>query len=112
MSSRQRSVTVIGAGLGGLSAAISLAHEGYAVDVYEKNSRIGGKLNVLTEAGYTFDLGPSILTLPHLFARLFERAGRRMEDYIEIVPVRPHWRNFLPVHRYSERGVLQWCECF
>lgn len=89
-----KKVIVIGSGLGGISAAISLAQEGYAVTIHEKNAKIGGKLNVLKEAGYTFDLGPSILTLPHIFERLFERSGRRMSDYIPIRPVRPHWRNF------------------
>lgn len=85
---------VLGAGLGGISAAISLTQEGYQVTVIEKNPRIGGKLNVLETGGYTFDLGPSILTLPHLFERLFEKSGRKMADYIPIRSVRPHWRNF------------------
>jgi diapolycopene oxygenase len=87
-------VIVVGAGLGGLSAAISLAQEGYAVTIHEKNAKIGGKLNVLKERGYSFDLGPSILTLPHIFGRLFERSGKKMSDYIPIRPLRPHWRNF------------------
>lgn len=91
---KQKNVIVIGSGLGGISAAISLAQAGYAVTVHEKNARIGGKLNVLKERGYTFDLGPSILTLPHLFGRLFEGSGRKLEDYIPIRPLRPHWRNF------------------
>lgn len=90
----RKKVIVVGAGLGGLSAAISLAQEGYAVEVFEKNAKIGGKLNVLTAQGYTFDLGPSILTLPHLFERLFQRSGKRLADYIPIRPLRPHWRNF------------------
>ncbi len=89
-----KNVRVIGAGLGGLSAAISLAQEGYAVTIHEKNAKIGGKLNVLKEQGYSFDLGPSILTLPHIFARLFERSGKKMSDYIPIRPLRPHWRSF------------------
>ena len=89
-----KQVIVIGSGLGGLSAAISLAQAGYAVTIHEKNAKIGGKLNVLKEQGYTFDLGPSILTLPHIFERLFERSGRKMSDYIPIRPLRPHWRNF------------------
>jgi diapolycopene oxygenase len=90
----KRNVVVIGSGLGGLSAAISLAQEGYAVTIHEKNTKIGGKLNVLKERGYSFDLGPSILTLPHIFGRLFERSGKKMSDYIPIRPLRPHWRNF------------------
>jgi len=89
-----KKVIVIGAGLGGLSAAISLRQSGYEVDVFEKNAHLGGKLNVLRERGYTFDLGPSILTLPHIFERLFERSGRKMRDYFSIRELRPHWRNF------------------
>ncbi|MDP3850634.1 MAG: phytoene desaturase family protein [Luteolibacter sp.] len=87
-------IIVIGSGLGGISAAISLAQEGYKVTIHEKNPQIGGKLNVLKQQGYTFDLGPSILTLPHIFERLFTRSGREMKNYIPIRPVRPHWRNF------------------
>lgn len=87
-------VAVIGAGLGGLSAAISLRAAGYRVEVFEKNSQIGGKLNVLEKEGYTFDLGPSIFTLPQFFRDLFARADRKMEDYVELQPVTPHWRNF------------------
>ncbi|MCY2953558.1 MAG: NAD(P)-binding protein [Planctomycetota bacterium] len=90
----KKNVLVIGAGLGGLAAAISLAQEGYAVTIHEKNVKIGGKLNVLKERGYSFDLGPSILTLPHIFARLFERSGKKMSDCIPIRALRPHWRNF------------------
>ena len=89
-----KKVIVIGSGLGGLSAAISLAQEGYEVTIHEKNPKIGGKLNVLKAEGYTFDLGPSILTLPHIFERLFERSGKKMSDYIPIRTLRPHWRNF------------------
>jgi diapolycopene oxygenase len=87
-------VVVIGAGLGGLSAAISLATEGFAVELIEKNDKVGGKLNVLQRDGFTFDLGPSILTMPHIFRALFERAGRNMDDYVRFQPVLPHWRNF------------------
>jgi len=94
METKPKKIIVIGAGLGGLSAAISLAQEGYAVEVHEKNEKIGGKLNVLRQNGYTFDLGPSILTLPHIFERLFERSQRKLSDYIPILPLRPHWRNF------------------
>ncbi len=90
----KKKVVVIGAGLGGLSAAISLATEGCAVSVYEKNDRCGGKLNVNTRAGFTFDLGPSILTMPHVFDELFTRAGKKREAYVGFKELSPHWRNF------------------
>ncbi|MBK1835555.1 phytoene desaturase family protein [Roseibacillus ishigakijimensis] len=87
-------VAVIGAGLGGMSAAISLRAEGYAVEIFEKNKHLGGKLNVLAQEGFTFDLGPSIFTLPALFGDLFRRAGKDMADYVSLQAVTPHWRNF------------------
>jgi len=68
-----------------LSAAISLAQEGSRPSTKER--KIGGKLNVLKEQGYSFDLGPSILTLRTFFGRLFERSGRRC-DYIPIRALR------------------------
>ncbi len=90
----RNTVAVVGAGLGGISAAIALAAEGYRVQVFEKNPHVGGKLNVLKKQGFSFDLGPSILTLPQYFERLFERHDRRMSDYVSIRQLSPHWRNF------------------
>jgi len=87
-------IVVIGAGLGGLSAAISLATAGFDVQIIEKSDKVGGKLNVLHKDGFTFDLGPSILTMPHIYQALFERAGKRLEDYVSLQAVVPHWRNF------------------
>ncbi len=92
----QKKVVITGAGLGGLSAAIALAASGFQVTLLEKNDQVGGKLNVLKKDGFTFDLGPSILTMPHIFRDLFARAGKSFEDYVPIQPVEPHWRNFFP----------------
>jgi diapolycopene oxygenase len=90
-----KKVAVIGGGLGGLSAAISLAAlPDYQITLIEKNKHLGGKLNVKEVSGYAFDLGPSILTMPHIFEALFSKHKRTMADYIQIEPVRPHWRNF------------------
>ena len=104
-------VAVIGAGLGGLSAAISLRATGYEVEIFEKNSQIGGKLNVMEKDGFTFDLGPSIFTLPQFFRDLFARAGRNMDDYVRLDPVTPHWRNFfedgLVLDLYEEDGPMR-----
>ncbi len=89
-------VVVIGGGLGGLSAAISLAQSGYNVSLFEKNSHFGGKLNTLSQDGFNFDLGPSILTMPHIFEALFTRSGRRMPDYLTIQRLDLEWRSFFP----------------
>lgn len=85
---------VIGAGLGGMSAAIKLAMAGLRVTLIEKNSQLGGKLNLLETQGFKFDLGPSIFTLPQVFRPLFESEGRRLEDYVDLHRVDPQWRNF------------------
>ncbi|MDY0316051.1 MAG: NAD(P)-binding protein [Bacteroidales bacterium] len=91
----KKKVVVLGAGLGGLSAAISLAaHEQYDITIVEKNKHLGGKLNVLVKDGFSFDLGPSIFTMPHIFEELFLMHGKNMDDYFKLTPVRPHWRNF------------------
>ncbi len=87
-------VIVIGGGLGGVSASISFASEGYSVELYEKNDQIGGKLNLLEKDGFKFDLGPSILTMPHIFYDLFDMAGKDMDDYVEIEKLDLQWRNF------------------
>lgn len=89
-----RKIAIIGAGLAGISAAIMLRKAGLEVEIFEKNDKIGGKLNFYQQQGYIFDLGPSILTLPQYFRILFEIHNRQMDDYIKIQNVRPHWRNF------------------
>ena len=87
-------IIIIGSGLGGLSAAISLAAEGFQVHIMEKNNKIGGKLNILKQDGFTFDLGPSILTLPHIFEKLFNRANKSFSESVDLVPLDPQWRSF------------------
>jgi diapolycopene oxygenase len=90
-----KKMAVIGAGLGGISAAITLAKEKhFDVTLYEKNDHLGGKLNQKSQDGFRFDLGPSILTMPHLFDRLFKMHGKKREDYVTFEKVNPHWRNF------------------
>lgn len=94
MPASRKKIVVVGAGLGGISAAICLATAGFEVELFEKNERIGGKLNIMKTNGYSFDLGPSILILPHIFQRLFTRLGRNLEDYVAVQEITPHWRNF------------------
>ncbi|GAK01888.1 phytoene dehydrogenase [Geomicrobium sp. JCM 19037] len=72
----KKSVIVIGAGVAGLASAIRLQHAGYQVDLYEKESTPGGKMNVIKQDGYQFDLGPSIVMMPELYREVFELAGK------------------------------------
>lgn len=87
-------ITVIGAGLGGLSAAIALAARGRKVTVLEQLDRPGGKMGELTQAGFRWDTGPSVITMRDVFERLFALADRRLEDYVDLVPLHPVTRYF------------------
>jgi phytoene desaturase len=89
-------VVVIGAGLGGLSAAIHLAAAGRRVVVFEKNNAVGGKMRHVQAGGFEWLTGPSVITMRHVFEDLFATAGRRLGDYITLVPVEPLTRYFYP----------------
>ncbi len=89
-----KNVIIIGAGLGGLSAACRLAKAGFSVSVLEKNEAVGGKVNFVESDGYQFDTGASLLTMRHVLEDLFEFCGKRLEDYLEIVPLEPICRYF------------------
>lgn len=83
---------VVGAGVGGLATAIRLATAGHDVVVLERNPMVGGKLATLEEGGYTFDLGPSLLTLPQVYDDLFRLAGTSLADEVELVRLDPQFR--------------------
>ncbi len=87
-------IAVIGSGLGGLSAACTLAARGYQVSVFEKNPWLGGKAAVLQEQGFRFDMGPTILIQPSVLRRVFCEAGRDLDDYLHMVRLDPQWRCF------------------
>ena len=91
---RSGRVGVIGGGLGGLAAACSLAARGYNVVLFERSHWLGGKAAVLEVDGFRFDMGPTILTLPSVLARIFAEAGRRLDDYLELIRIDPQWRSF------------------
>lgn len=89
-------VLVIGAGIGGLSAAIHLAARGQRVLVLERNPVVGGKMAEVREGGFRWDTGPSVVTMRPVLEDLFAAAGRRLEDYLDLVPVDPLTRYFYP----------------
>ncbi|MCE0497240.1 MAG: phytoene desaturase family protein [Methylacidiphilales bacterium] len=80
-----KNILVVGAGLGGLAAAIRLARAGHAVEVWEKNDAPGGKLRELHLDGFSWGTGPSLLTMPHVLRDLFSAAGERVEDHLDLV---------------------------
>jgi len=93
----KRSALVVGAGVGGLAAAVRLAARGVDVTLVEKNSRVGGKLNQWmiphpqrrNERPFRFDTGPSLLTLPLVMADLFSAAGDDVRHYLQISRLNP-----------------------
>jgi phytoene desaturase len=85
-------VIVIGAGLGGLSAACHLAGDGHEVLVLEAAATPGGRAASASIDGYRFDTGPTVLTMPHLIERCFEAVGADMADHLTLRPVDPMYR--------------------
>ena len=80
----KKRIAVIGAGLGGLSAAIRLANAGFDVDVFEQNDDAGGKAGSLVFNGFRFDTGPSLLTMPNVLKELFSECGENLQDHIHL----------------------------
>jgi len=83
---------VIGSGFGGLAAAIRLQAAGVDTVVYEARDMAGGRAYVYRDEGFTFDAGPTVITAPNCLEELFELAGRKMSDYVELLPVAPFYR--------------------
>jgi phytoene desaturase len=84
-------IVVIGSGFGGLAAAIRLQQQGHDVTIVEKLDKPGGRAYVHEKQGFTFDGGPTIITAPWLIRELFERSGKRTEDYVRLVPIEPFY---------------------
>jgi phytoene desaturase len=85
-------VVVVGAGLAGLSAALRLVGAGRRVTVVEQASEPGGRAGVLRQDGYTFDTGPTVLTMPDLIADALDCVDERLEDWLDLYPVEPAYR--------------------
>lgn len=90
--SNQLKAGVIGSGLGGLAAAIRLQSSGYKTTLFEKRDKPGGRAYVYKDNGFTFDAGPTVITAPHCLEELFELSGRKLSDYVELMPVEPFYR--------------------
>mgnify|MGYP003882159629 CR=1 FL=1 len=92
----EKTSIVIGSGIGGLSTAIRLQHAGHQVVILEKNAIVGGKMYQVEQDGFRFDTGPSVITMRHVFEDLFSSVGRKLEDYLTLLPVEPMTRYFYP----------------
>ena len=87
-------IIVIGSGFGGLSAAARLAARGHQVELFEKRDKLGGRAYVYDIDGYRFDGGPTVITAPWIFDEIWQAAGRRRQDYFQLVPCDPFYRIF------------------
>lgn len=82
---------VIGAGLGGLAAAMRLGARGYRVSIFERLNMVGGRASVISRGGYRFDLGPTIVTVPQVFRDLFRACDENFDDYVTLKPLSPFY---------------------
>lgn len=87
-----RRAVVIGSGFGGLALAIRLQAAGLQVTLLEKRERIGGRAYQLQDRGYVFDMGPSLITAPGIIDDVLRAAGRRLIDYVDLIPLDPYYR--------------------
>jgi len=89
-----KKIAIIGAGLGGLSAASRLAHYGFDVHLFEKNSYAGGKASQFIKNNFRFDKGPSLLTMPYVIESLFEDCNENLKDFLELKKIEPVCKYF------------------
>ncbi|MBV8213279.1 MAG: phytoene desaturase [Verrucomicrobia bacterium] len=86
------SVVIIGAGPGGLAAAISLASSGLSVKILERRDKVGGRTSAIESNGFRFDLGPTFFLYPRVLNEIFRRAGTRLENEVKITRLDPQYR--------------------
>lgn len=89
-----KKIIVVGAGLGGLSAAALLAKDGFEVELFEKNEQVGGRAWVTKENGFTFDMGPSWYLMPEVFERFFAHFDAKPQDFYTLKKLTPSYRIF------------------
>ena len=104
------SAAVIGAGFGGLALAIRLQSAGIATTVFEKRDKPGGRAYVYEDKGFTFDGGPTVITDPSAIEELFGLTGRRLSDYVTLLPVSPFyalaWENGFRFNYVNDQAEL------
>ncbi|MCC6396817.1 MAG: phytoene desaturase [Bacteroidetes bacterium] len=85
-------IAIIGSGFGGLAEGVRLQARGFKVTIFEKRGQVGGRAYQLVKNGYTFDMGPSLVTAPFIIEDVFKAAGKSMKDYLSLVPLDPYYR--------------------
>jgi len=88
----ERRVAVVGAGLGGLAAALRLQSAGVPTTLFEARDLPGGRAYVYREKGFTFDAGPTVITAPSCLEELFAESGKSLSDMVDLIPNSPFYR--------------------
>ena len=89
-----KKVTILGAGISGLSSASFLAKAGYDVTILEKNSSIGGRARQFEVDGFVFDMGPSWYWMPDVFERFYNQFGHSTSDFYDLIRLDPSYQVF------------------
>lgn len=97
-----KKAAIIGSGLGGLALGIRLQSRGVQVSIFEKNAKIGGHAYPLKRKGYTFDMGPSLITATDIIDRVFQAAGHTLFDDLEMMKLNPFYRIYFHDHSYLD----------
>jgi phytoene desaturase len=92
MLSTSPTAVIVGAGIGGIATAARLARSGYDVTVLEKNAAPGGRCSQIVRDGHRFDIGPTLLLMPEVFAEAYASLGERMEDHLDLRRLDPTYR--------------------
>ena len=99
---------VIGAGFGGIAAALRLRAKGYAVTLVDRCAALGGRAQVYEREGFRHDAGPTVITAPFLFEELFALFGERFADQVKLVPLTPWYRfQFADGDTFDYGGTLE-----
>ena len=99
---------VIGAGFGGIAAALRLRAKGYAVTLIDRCAALGGRAQVYEREGFRHDAGPTVITAPFLFEELFALFGERFADHVQLVPLTPWYRfQFADGDTFDYGGTLE-----
>jgi phytoene desaturase len=101
-----KKIAIIGAGIGGLTAAMKLAHAGCDVTVYEKQAHVGGRCGRVKLGPFTFDLGPTILLMPHVLEDAFSSVGESLHQRLKLHRCDPHYR----VHYRDGSRFVVWTD--
>lgn len=98
---------VVGAGFGGIAAALRLRAKGYSVTVLDRCAAIGGRAQVFERNGFRHDAGPTVITAPFLFEELFALFGEKFSEHVQLVPLTPWYRfHFADNDTFDYGGTL------